>query len=301
MGVIRKACNRAPVISFSDESINSLGISQPSTPPPEPQPAAEEAPAPYVPQRRDPAQLLQRLEQHHRNRHAGARRSRRASNVRALQTLVEDEMEDALEPTIADFLPKADNAFTKLLTDCNNMRIWQHFITRSEQEQREYLESVAPKTQEKVGRSNVGGFSFTQINSETMEENLPNAEGFTVVPQMSDCRHVHPAYSEAHRFSMMEAQLQSLLKKKHLPLGVLSYLEEEIVEIFGHDPLAIYITSELSSFERLLLHALCQYNFLRSKSTTIAGVRRTKVENAHKCFHVPEISLTSYIDKFYRS
>lgn len=42
--------------------------------------------------------------------------------------------------------------------------------------------------------------------------------GFTVVPPMSDCRNLHPAYTEAHRFSMMETQLQSLLKKKHLPL-----------------------------------------------------------------------------------
>lgn len=43
--------------------------------------------------------------------------------ARALQTLVEDELEDALEPTIADFLPKAENAFTKLLTDSDSMRV----------------------------------------------------------------------------------------------------------------------------------------------------------------------------------
>lgn len=46
--------------------------------------------------------------------------------ARALQTLVEDELEDSLEPTIADFLPKAENAFTKLLTDSNNMRVSVH-------------------------------------------------------------------------------------------------------------------------------------------------------------------------------
>lgn len=293
--------NRAPVISFSDESINSLGISQPATPPSEPETVEGDVAVPFVPQRRDPAQLLQRLEQHQHNRHSGARRSRRAYNARALQTLVEDELEDSLEPTIADFLPKAENAFTKLLTDSNNMRVWQYFITRNEQEQQDYLESVSPKTHHRNNGKGPSGFSFTQINSETLEENLPGAEDFTVVPQMSDCRNLHPAYTEVHRFSMMETQLQSLLKKKHLPLGVLSYLEDEIVEIFASDPLSIYITSELSSFERLLLHALCQYNFLRSKSTTLAGARRTKVENSNKCFHVPEMSLTSYIDKFYRS
>lgn len=48
--------------------------------------------------------------------------------ARALQTLVEDEMEDSLEPTIADFLPKAENAFTKLHTDCNNMRVSTQYL-----------------------------------------------------------------------------------------------------------------------------------------------------------------------------
>lgn len=49
----------------------------------------------------------------------------------------------------------------------------------------------------------------------------------------------------------------------------MSYLEEEIVEVFSSDPLAVYITQLLSSYERLLLHGVCQYNFLSSKSMLI--------------------------------
>lgn len=56
-------------------------------------------------------------------------------------------------------------------------QVWQYFITRNEQEQRDYLESVSPKTQHKNNGKRINGFSFTQINHETMEEDLPGAEG----------------------------------------------------------------------------------------------------------------------------
>lgn len=56
-------------------------------------------------------------------------------------------------------------------------QVWQYFITCSEQEQRDYLESVAPKTQHKNNDKGLSGYSFTQINTDTLEENLPGAEG----------------------------------------------------------------------------------------------------------------------------
>lgn len=66
-------------ILLKNYPITRLGISQPATPPSEPE-TVEEDVVPFVPRRRDPAQLLQRLEQHQQNRHSGARRSRRANN-----------------------------------------------------------------------------------------------------------------------------------------------------------------------------------------------------------------------------
>lgn len=56
-------------------------------------------------------------------------------------------------------------------------QVWQYFITRSEQEQRDYLDSVAPKTHHKSNDRGLGGFAFTQINNDTLEEDLPGAEG----------------------------------------------------------------------------------------------------------------------------
>ncbi|KAK8726520.1 hypothetical protein OTU49_010288 [Cherax quadricarinatus] len=178
------------------------------------------------------------------------------------------------------------------------MRVWQYFIARDENEQKVYLEAIRPKDQKRHGKT-VSGFSFTQvpINAESSSEDHSEAG----VSQVSDCRCVHPACNEEQRFGLLKPQMKSLLKKRHLPLGILSYLEEEVVALFTSDPSTVYITQELTSFERLLLHALCQYNFLSSKSATIASVRRTKVKNDRGCFHAPSVSLTQYIETCYRA
>lgn len=296
MGVIRKLVKRTPVISFSEESVNTLGISQPATPPSEPESIDSEPPV-FVPRRRDPRQLFQRLE-YHQNLHAGARKTRRSNNTQALQTLLEDEFEESQELSISDLKPKIHTAFTELHTDYNNMRVWQYFIAQDENEQKVYLEAIRPKNQKSHGKT-VSGFSFTQvpINAESSSEDHSEAG----VLQVSDCRCVHPACNEEQRFGLLKPQMKSLLKKRHLPLGILSYLEEEVVALFTSDPSMVYITQELTSFERLLLHALCQYNFLSSKSATIASVRRTKVKNDRGCFHAPSVSLTQYIETCYRA
>ncbi|XP_042881962.1 R3H domain-containing protein 4-like isoform X2 [Penaeus japonicus] len=302
MGVIRKLHPRAKVISFSEESVNSLGISQPATPPSEPETTDVPPPA-FVPQRRDPNLLIQRLEQHHHNqrRRTGARKTRRADNAQALQTLVEDDLEGHL--SVMDVAPKSEGVFTKLFNDCDKMRIWQYFISLSEDRQENYLNSICKK-RENTGSSGIGGVSFTQrvkkIGQEKTEES-PEEEGFTVIPPMSDCRNMHPAYTTEQRFWEVKPQLRKLLKGRQFPVGILKDLEDEIVELFASDPTTVYITQELTSFQRLLVHALCEYNLLSSKSSTMANVRRTKVENKAECFHTPEVSLNQYIETYYRS
>ncbi|XP_068204486.1 R3H domain-containing protein 4-like [Palaemon carinicauda] len=304
MGVIRKLRNKTAVVSFSRESLNSLGISQPSTQPPTP-PVETVASSTNTqrdgtaaaPRGRMPSLLIERLE-NHRPR-AGARKTRRANNTRALQTLIEDEFEETGEPSIVDFQPKTENAFSQLLNNCDNMRVWQYFISCSEAEQMAYLEAISPK-QKTNGGDPRHGVSFTQVKSVPKEEQqadeLPEVDGFVMVPVLNDCREVHPAYTPEQHFNFINPQLRSAFKKKHLSLGILSYLEEEVIGAFTGDPSAVYISPELSSYERLLLHGLCQYNRLKSKSMTIARTRRTKVSNKHNCFHKPKLSLTKYLE-----
>ncbi|XP_047480945.1 R3H domain-containing protein 4-like [Penaeus chinensis] len=302
MGVIRKLQSRAKVISFSEESVNSLGISQPPTPPSEPETTDVPPPA-LVPQRRDPRLLIQRLEQHnhHQRRRTGARKTRRADNAQALQTLVEDDQEGVNDDM--DVAPNSEGIFTKLFNDCDKMRIWQYFISLSEDRQEHYLNTIC-KRKENARSSGIGGVSFTQrvknIEKGKIEEPLEE-DGFTVIPPMSDCRNMHPAYTTEQRFWEVKPQLRKMLKGRQFPVGILKDLEDEIVELFTVDPTTVYITQELNSFQRLLVHALCEYNLLSSKSSTMTNVRRTKVENKADCFHAPEVSLNQYIETYYRS
>lgn len=48
--------------------------------------------------------------------------------------------------------------------------------------------------------------------------------------------------------------------------GLLLNLEEDLRSVFIRDASAVYLSRELSSFERLLLHAICQYYLLKSCS-----------------------------------
>lgn len=54
--------------------------------------------------------------------------------------------------------------------------------------------------------------------------------------------------------------------KKHIPWGMLAYLEEQILEHFSANPQETFVTSNLNSYERLLAHICCMYNQLNSQS-----------------------------------
>ncbi|KAL7992894.1 hypothetical protein Chor_017150 [Crotalus horridus] len=52
-----------------------------------------------------------------------------------------------------------------------------------------------------------------------------------------------------------------------------------------------------NSFERLLLHALCQYMDLVSASSNYEGKRQMKVSNKHTVFLPPELLLSTYLEQ----
>ena len=71
--------------------------------------------------------------------------------------------------------------------------------------------------------------------------------------------------------------------KKHPPMGMLEGIEEKITETFTTNPNSEFVAEDMSSFERLLLHALCSYNSLNSYSE---GVNRTSHDNNNFPFQV---------------
>jgi len=83
--------------------------------------------------------------------------------------------------------------------------------------------------------------------------------------------------------------------KKHPPMGMLEGLEEKITETFAANPQTEYVCEDLSSFERLLLHALCAYNSLNSHSFNFAGKRMIRVENPYATFFRRNPGLCEYL------
>lgn len=87
--------------------------------------------------------------------------------------------------------------------------------------------------------------------------------------------------------------------KKHLPLGMLEALENQIIEFFKANPDTEYVTSELSSYERLLVHAASSYNQLCSRSFDRNGKRILMIENRkkNKTFVPLDPTLSKYLKK----
>jgi len=83
--------------------------------------------------------------------------------------------------------------------------------------------------------------------------------------------------------------------KYQLPLGMLEGIENRIIETFSTNPNSEYVVEDLSSFERLLLHASCAYNALNSHSFNFGGKRLVRVENPYGTYFLRDPSLHQYL------
>merc|ERR1712226_562452 len=83
--------------------------------------------------------------------------------------------------------------------------------------------------------------------------------------------------------------------KYQLPLGMLEGIENRIIETFSSNPNTEYVAEDLSSFERLLLHASCAYNALNSHSFDFGGKRLVRVENPYGSYFTRDPSLHQYL------
>jgi len=83
--------------------------------------------------------------------------------------------------------------------------------------------------------------------------------------------------------------------KKHPPMGMLENIEEKLNERFSENPNTEFLSDEMSSFERLLLHALAAYNALNSHSFEFGGKRVVRVENPHSTWFRRDPGLCEYL------
>ncbi|XP_067118399.1 R3H domain-containing protein 4-like isoform X1 [Centruroides vittatus] len=205
-------------------------------------------------------------------RHKSGKKYRRAENASFLMSLAEGD--ETKEVSIYDFVPETVSAFTQLLMEQESMEAWNNFINHTDEEQWQILKDIDQG--EKVDLQ-------TSLNKNASE--------------VKDCRTAHPAFSAEECFLRIDSVLRATLKRKHVPLGTLAQLEDEISKFFQNKPLAVYKSQLQSSYERLMLHALCQYMNLYSKSYNEGAVRWTKVQNSHCYFHPPAVMLSTYLER----
>ncbi|XP_033636876.1 R3H domain-containing protein 4-like [Asterias rubens] len=211
----------------------------------------------------------------------GQKRTRRYENTCFLLSLVDEN--DFGEVTITDFVESSQSVFEQLLADRDSLEIWNDFMNRPGEEQEIFLQKVALKEKSKDETREVEKTDGTS----TQEHPVNKAE---------DQRTVHPAHTPEESFMRISTRLRTMLRRKHLPKGMLKNHEDDLVPWFTDDPGAVFISHINCSFDRLLLHAVCQYMDLHSTSYDCDGRRQTKVENCQDSFTPPPLLLSQYLD-----
>jgi len=82
--------------------------------------------------------------------------------------------------------------------------------------------------------------------------------------------------------------------KRNIPHGIIKNIEQNINQNFITNPSSEYVC-EMSSYERLLVHALSAFYSLNSYSYDQDGKRLVKVENPRKTFNPKDPGLAEYL------
>ncbi|XP_036377233.1 R3H domain-containing protein 4 [Megalops cyprinoides] len=197
----------------------------------------------------------------------GRKSLRRQENTRYLANLLErDECSKDEGEICGD--PASPSIFTEACTNGSYVQSWNDFMNRSGEEQEKLLALL----EEEAQRSRTTKLS-------------------------KDQREVDPAYNVQDYFQRIDRRLRTTLKRKQIPLGTLEVLEEDLLRFFAAQPHSVYITRLGSSYERLLLHAVCQYMDLVSASSDCNGARQTEVVNKQEEFLPPRPLLSAYLEQ----
>jgi len=197
-----------------------------------------------------------------RNNVHGSRRSRRYENTLVLLRGEAGGRDEAVhdEVSIEDLVPltQSPRTFSRFLSENSMMGLWHSFIECRDQ-------------------ANAGITSQSQKSSK-------KTNGKSTDPE--------------HAFHGICRKLRNILKQRHVPLGIVDDLEEQVVQFFATQPLnSTYECGPLDAYRRGLLHAISQYNSLKSFSV---GNKKTEkivhVQNKQAEFVPPSLRLVSYIE-----
>ncbi|KAL9950514.1 hypothetical protein ACROYT_G043023 [Oculina patagonica] len=202
----------------------------------------------------------------------GNRPMRRHENMCFLLSLVDHE--EIGEFDLSDLVNNNKSVFATLFTNEENMQIWNKFVSLSEEEQ-EVI--VAGKTKTAAVGKDIDRGSTDD------DRNIPTERDAVAVAEKS--------------FNRIEGRIRGTLMNRRFPMGGLKHHEEEVISYFSVDPSAVMSSTVPSSFDRLLVHGVCQFLDLKSTSMDRNGNRIMEIENNHETFCIPSLLLSQYLEQ----
>lgn len=202
----------------------------------------------------------------------GRKSLQRLENTQYLLTLLET---DGGTPGLDDgdlALPAAPGIFAEACNNESYVEVWNDFMNRSGEEQERVLRYLEDEGRSKARRRG----PCRGEDRRTTED---------------------PAYTPRECFQRISRRLRAVLKRSRIPMETLETWEERLLGFFSVSPQAVYTAMLDNSFERLLLHAVCQYMDLISASADLEGKRQMKVSNWHLDFLPPGLLLSAYLEQ----
>lgn len=203
-------------------------------------------------------------------RRRGAKHQRRKQNLADLMVIA-DSNDDVCE---VDNWYSDDHftLFTELFLDEKKMKAWECFVNMPEEKQKEYLE-------EKTG-----------VNQSVLSETTP-----------AESRDVSLQNEEDTGFHMIDRKIQDMLRtKKMAALGLLEYYEDDVRFCAEEENFPSVLVLDLnSSYDRLLVYAICQYMKLSSNTIRLKDTSLIEIElpSPHDGWRIPQIKLTDYLKR----
>ncbi|XP_077832323.1 R3H domain-containing protein 4 isoform X1 [Macaca mulatta] len=201
----------------------------------------------------------------------GRKSLQRLENTQYLLTLLET---DGSPPGLDDgdlAPPASPGIFAEACNNATYVEVWNDFMNRSGEEQERVLRYLEDEGRSKTRRRGPG--------------------------RGEDRRREDPAYTPRECFQRISRRLRAVLKRSRIPMETLETWEERLLRFFSVSPQAVYTAMLDNSFERLLLHAVCQYMDLISASADLEGKRQMKVSNRHLDFLPPGLLLSAYLEQ----
>jgi len=204
-------------------------------------------------------------------RRRGAKHQRRKQNLADLMDIGRDEKMDVDESEW--FSDVHLTLFTELFLDDNKMKAWDRFMQMSEEKQRDYLER-------KTGSRKIP-------QDEVKKEETPSDEQGLIKP------------SKEGSFQLIDKKIQDMLRTKKLAaLGLLEFYEDDVRSCSLENFPSVVLFNLESSYDRLLVYAICQYMKLPSNTIRLKDNSAIiEIDMPQNDWLPPDTKLTDYLKR----